>query len=602
MRIKTVTAFLLSAGLLFGCNSQDTGQPLNTTFLHVNDTQSNLAPQRIDLSIQGINMRAQIGGAPRAIHALKQLHGDRTNVIRLHAGNSITGNAFFTLFEGEADADFMKLACFDAIGLGSHDFNAGEVALKSVLDYIAQGSCVTEYLSSNIEFKVGDSPLARIKKDDLVKAVTIKYIDNEPVGIISVIPARKTSQSSSPNPSTKFLKEQKTAQKLIKRLQKSGVNKIVMLSQLGLEADIELASKLKGIDVIIGSGSHTLMGEFDNIGLKATTNYPLRHIDADDNLVCIAHAWHHYAGVGELHVSWNAAGEVSSCEGQAHLLIDTPHSVKNTEGKYVPISPSQKRIALNALTALSPLIPAQADSKAESVLGQFESRIERTQSNVIAKVKQNLCLERIPGQGYSKLCDVTETNTQGSHITSIVAKAFLQATRTSDISIQNAGGVRSDIKRGDLTLGDAHNLLPFGNVLVELSMTGDEIKQVLEDAVTYSVSEGGTTGGFPYAAGLRWNLDMTKAANKRISKVEINPRLESEWQAIKPSQTYQVVTNNYIAQGRDGYKTFGAIIKDGRYRDTYIYYTQAFVDYARKVKNLDRPPAAEMSIQKLVLK
>jgi len=602
MRIKTVTAFLLSAGLLFGCNSQDTGQPLNTTFLHVNDTQSNLAPQRIDLSIQGINMRAQIGGAPRAIHALKQLHGDRTNVIRLHAGNSITGNAFFTLFEGEADADFMKLACFDAIGLGSHDFNAGEVALKSVLDDIAQGSCVTEYLSSNIEFKVGDSPLARIKKDDLVKAVTIKYIDNEPVGIISVIPARKTSQSSSPNPSTKFLKEQKTAQKLIKQLQKSGVNKIVMLSQLGLEADIELASKLKGIDVIIGSGSHTLMGEFDNIGLKATTNYPLRHTDADDNLVCIAHAWHHYAGVGELHVSWNAAGEVSSCEGQAHLLIDTPHSVKNTEGKYVPISPSQKRIALNALTALSPLIPAQADSKAESVLGQFESRIERTQSNVIAKVKQNLCLERIPGQGYSKLCDVTETNTQGSHITSIVAKAFLQATRTSDISIQNAGGVRSDIKRGDLTLGDAHNLLPFGNVLVELSMTGDEIKQVLEDAVTYSVSEGGTTGGFPYAAGLRWNLDMTKAANKRISKVEINPRLESEWQAIKPSQTYQVVTNNYIAQGRDGYKTFGAIIKDGRYRDTYIYYTQAFVDYARKVKNLDRPPAAEMSIQKLVLK
>ena len=63
----------------------------------------------------------------------------------------------------------------------------------------------------------------------------------------------------------------------------------------------------------------------------------------------------------------------------------------------------------------------------------------------------------------------------------------------------------------DYTLGDAYTLLPFNKTIVELSMTGQEIKNVLEDALDYALSPDGSTGAYPYAAGLRWDVDSSKA-------------------------------------------------------------------------------------------
>jgi 5'-nucleotidase len=586
--------------LLLGCDAKpEVTRPLDVTLLHVNDTLSHINEKRLTLDIQDESYRVMVGGAARAINAFEILESQNEHVLRFNTGNIITGNNYFTLFEGDADAAVSKLACFDAIGIGSHDFNAGERALKNFLDLLDRGPCVTDYVGSNIDFKPGSSPLARIKKDETIKEIAIKYIDNEPVGIISINPSLKTKMSSSPNESTKFDKEEKTAQKLINELHKSGINKIVVMSQLGIEKDIELAAKLKGVDVILGAGSHTLMGRVDFIEGASNYEYPLTRQDANGNTVCIAHAWNHYAVVGELQVSWNELGLVSKCAGTSHLLADVPYEVKDNTGEYVKPSSRQVALAMSVLQKSSPLIPVQRDEKADQVIGKFDAQVDRIQSKVIAEVTEDLCLERIPGEGRSKVCSVSTTSQSGSHITPVVAKAFLKAIRTSDAAIQNAGGVRTDIRKGPLTLGDAQNLLPFNNLIIELTMSGSEIKQVLEDAVDYSLSEGGTTGGFPYAAGLRWDLDMGRSINQRIQNLEINSQLENEWVPINDGKTYRIVTNNYIALGRDGYKTFGEVVKDGRYQDTFIYYTQAFVDYARNSKTLSRMSLDEMPIQDL---
>ena len=52
--------------------------------------------------------------------------------------------------------------------------------------------------------------------------------------------------------------------------------------------------------------------------------------------------------------------------------------------------------------------------------------------------------------------------------------------------------------------------LPFANTLVELTMTGAEIHQVLEEALDYAMSDDGSTGAYPYAAGLRWPIDTRR--------------------------------------------------------------------------------------------
>ena len=52
--------------------------------------------------------------------------------------------------------------------------------------------------------------------------------------------------------------------------------------------------------------------------------------------------------------------------------------------------------------------------------------------------------------------------------------------------------------------------LPFANTLVELTMTGAEIHQVLEEALDYAMSDDGSIGAYPCAAGLRWPIDTRR--------------------------------------------------------------------------------------------
>ena len=182
----------------------------------------------------------------------------------------------------------------------------------------------------------------------------------------------------------------------------------------------------------------------------------------------------------------------------------------------------------------------------------------------------------------------------------LVAHAFREMAKTSDIAIQNGGGVRTDIAKGDLTMGDAYKLLPFANTLVEMDMTGAEIKAVLEEALDYALQPDGSTGAYPYAAGLRWHVNAGKPAGERLSRMEFKGRNDSSWSALDMNKSYRLVTNNYIAAGRDGYLTFKTVKNDGRYTDTYLDYAQSFVDYVLERGSVGKLPASEYSTQSMI--
>ena len=71
----------------------------------------------------------------------------------------------------------------------------------------------------------------------------------------------------------------------------------------------------------------------------------------------------------------------------------------------------------------------------------------------------------------------------------------------------------------------------------------------------------------------------------------------SSWSSLDSTATYKLVTNNYIAEGRDGYLTFKTVKNDGRYLDTYLDYAQSFVDYVRERGSVGKLPESEYSIQ-----
>jgi len=584
--------------LVLGAASAHAG---DLTILHINDHHSHLTPDgRMSLKLDGQSTRVRSGGMPAVVAKMKELEAANGNVIKLHAGDAVSGSLFFTLFKGEADAALMNEVCFDAFALGNHEFNEGDTGLAKFLDFLGSGTCNTPVLAANIKPEIGVSALTPKSETDYIEPYTVMQIDGMKVGIVGIDIVRKTKLSSSPDETTVFLDEAETAQKMVDELTASGVDHIILLTHYGYRNELDLAAKIDGVDVIIGGDSHTLLGDFDALGLSAAGPYPTVVRGVGGKTVCVATAWQYSQIVGELDISFNDAGEVQSCQGTPHVMLADSFKRKNADGDRVEIEGAARDAVYAQIKADPKLSIVEEDADAAALLESFNVKVEEMRAIKVGEVTENLCLARIPGDKRSKICAPEDTAGKGSDISMLVAHAFREMAKTSDIAIQNGGGVRTDIAMGDLTMGDAYKLLPFANTLVEMDMTGAEIKAVLEEALDYALQPDGSTGAYPYAAGLRWHVDTTRPAGQRLARMEYKGRSDSSWSPLDMGKTYRLVTNDYIAAGRDGYLTFKTVKNDGRYTDTYLDYAQSFVDYVRERGSVGKLPESEYSTQALV--
>ena len=187
---------------------------------------------------------------------------------------------------------------------------------------------------------------------------------------------------------------------------------------------------------------------------------------------------------------------------------------------------------------------------------------------------------------------MSETAVNGGDIQQLVTNAFLARSFEADIAIQNSGGIRVDIAEGDVTIADVFELLPFANTIVNLEMTGEEIAAVVEEAIAFSIDPDGSSGAYPYGAGIRWDVDLNAADGERLSNIEV--LIDGSYAALDPEATFTVATNSFTAAGGDGYATFEAVVDDGRSEDTLLEYAQIFIDYIEQdVAGVLETPASE---------
>ena len=518
--------------------------------------------------------------------------------MKLHAGDAITGDLYYTLFKGAADAALMNELCFDAFALGNHEFDDGDAGLASFLDELAKGDCNTIVLAANVMPEIGVSPLTRQSATDYFRPSHIFTRNGLQIGVVGIDIARKTKQSSSPDETTLFADEFTTAQAEIEKLQSQGIAHIILLTHYQYANDIALAQKLQGVDVIIGGDSHTLLGDFAALGKESSGPYPTLVTNGDGDITCVAQAWQYAQILGELTVSFDEAGRVTDCNGTPHLVLTDSFKRKNADGDRVAVSGEARQAILAAIEAHPYLSLVEEDEAAAARLATFAGQVEGLKAQIIGHISEPLCLERIPGQGKSEICDAAATAMHGSDISNLVAHAFRDMSRTGDIAIQNGGGVRADVPEGPFSIGDAYQLLPFANTLVAMQMTGAELHQVLEEALDYALTPDGSTGAYPYAAGLRWEIDSSKPKGQRITQLEFKGPEDTVWTILDRTRTYEVITNNYIAGGRDGYVTFKQVADEGRLVVTYLDYAQSFVDYVQQTGRMQKLPISDYSTQR----
>lgn len=209
------------------------------TVLHTNDVHGRV------FSFDDPELGENAGGYARRATLIDRIRAENPHTLLLDAGDMFTGTAISAVFKGEPDVLGALLLGYDALAIGNHEFDYGQAVLRNYVDYLPipmLGANIvyedgTHFAPGHVIFEVNG---ARVLVMGLVTTTT--YTSTHPKNTIGL----------------DFLDAAATTSRVMKE-QAGGYDIFIVLSHLGLDADIELARRVAGIDAIIGGHTHTLM-------------------------------------------------------------------------------------------------------------------------------------------------------------------------------------------------------------------------------------------------------------------------------------------------------------------------------------------------------
>ena len=250
----------------------------------------------------------------------------------------------------------------------------------------------------------------------------------------------------------------------------------------------------------------------------------------------------------------------------------------------IVIDNATKSIESNGLIDLSAYTKEDATVKAAA--DKIISDINAEYGKVFARTDVELNGDKDPGN-----------RTQETNLGDLITDSMLWAIRKDAeltvpaenvVAITNGGGIRAWIHKGDISKLDVNTVLPFGNTVAVVYVTGAELLEALE-ASTFALPD--SLGGFPQIAGMNISIDATKKYDPQttpypsgsgkatyygpasINRVTIN---SVNGKAFDPNKTYAVVTNNFCADGGDTYYAFAAASSQF---DTGLPLDEVLMDY-----------------------
>ena len=218
--------------------------------LHTNDTHSQIEPlQDKDGSL--------VGGIYGRAAIIDQVRQENKNVLLVDAGDFCQGTPYFNYFKGATEIKFMNLLGYQAATLGNHEFDNGSRMLAKQLAKAKFPIVCANYLFFNKKLK------------NIVKKYVIIEMDGKRIGIFGLLTDIKALTSPQNYKDIKYLNAIDVADCMVKELRETEkCDYVICLSHLGLNSgteenpdDMMLASQVKGIDVIVGGHTHTVLKE-----------------------------------------------------------------------------------------------------------------------------------------------------------------------------------------------------------------------------------------------------------------------------------------------------------------------------------------------------
>lgn len=489
--LALVFSAVIPAEGLGGSRNPLSGEPLELVILHTNDTHSWLAGR--DAHGTACTESANcVGGMARITAAINQEKAKNDNVLVLDAGDQFQGTLFFTVNKWPMLAALDQLVPYDAMTLGNHEFDEGCSATANFIRALP-----FPVLVANMAPRPG-CPL----RDLSLRAYSIREFQGVKVGIVGL--TNPVSALSAACPHSGFTDSLTALKNAVAALKKQDVQHIVVVSHLGLGEDRKLARAVEGVDLIVGGHTHSYLGPDSPDG-----PYPVVEYSPSGQPVLVVTASFGAEYLGKLRVKFDGQGVVLHWEGTCLRMEQT----------------------------------FARDTIVEAMVADYAESLEKYRSQTL-------------GVNELDFADGMQACRSGDCLAGlIVTDALLDFGRPygAVAALHNGGGLRAPLKKGNLNLGDALAVLPFGNRLFVREYSGAQLLAALEHGVANGQAGIQKVGSrLLQVAGMRYHVDLSKPVGQRIAHAAIQTQ-DGTLQPLQETQIYTVIVPSYLVKDGDGY-------------------------------------------------
>ena len=543
---KLIAAAALA--LLSACatvSRQDPAAPVEVRIIGFNDFHGALQPPRYPIPIDGPDGRevqVPAGGAAWLASAVRQLREGHPNSLVVSAGDLISASPLVSAqFLDEPTILAMNRIGLDFNAVGNHEFDRGRLELLRMQNggcarHTNREPCAVDpdfpgarfrFLAANVRTEDGDT---------LFPAYAIRRFGSGArevaVGIIGLT-LRDTPTLVTPSgvAGLTFADEADSINALVPRLKAEGADAIVVAIHQGLDTE----------------------GRYDDPacpGVSGDLLAILARLDPRIDLVVSGHTHHAYlCDYGRIDPSRPILA--TSAERSGTILTAIDLAIDPVAGRVVSrraaqtIVQSEAYQGANGPVPLTGLRPRFApDAEVAALVGRYAQASAQIFNRVVGKL-----------QAPARKADLESGESVAG---ALIADAYLAATRApgqgdARIAFVNQSSVRDDLvpaANGDITFGQLFTTQPFGNSLVVMSLTGRQLRALLEQQFASGPNSVENPIMLIPSRGFSFAYDLGRPAGQRIVEMRLDGR------PIADEESYRVATNSFLAAGGDSFTIF----------------------------------------------
>lgn len=520
----------------------EAAEPVELRILGFNDFHGALEGPTGSMEIDGEDV--ELGGARYFASHLDDARDGRDHATVVHAGDLIGASPLISsLFYDEPTIEFANEVGLDIAGVGNHEFDRGVDELLRIVDggcHPDEG-CREGYEYPGVEFPfLAANVVYRDTGETILPPYEIRDYDGITVGYVGMT-LENTPQVVVPSAieSVRFQNEVQTVERYLPDLRQYGVDTIVVVVHEG------------GVPTG-GGGPEDCEDVEGRIGPMAE--------EMPDEVSVIVSGHTHSAYVCEF------GGKLVTQAGHAGRLITAIDlSVDPTTGEVVDTAAEQ--------------IPVTRDIEPDEAVASLVDEY--------AELAAPLADEAV-GEITAEFSRGPRSEAGASPMGRVIADAQLEATKEesgAQIALMNPGGIRDALgydpeEEGEpapVTYRDLHTIQPFANILITMTLSGQQIHDLLEQQWREDERDHvlAISSGFTY----RW--DPEAPVGERVDPASI--QLDGE--PIEMDEEYRVTVNNFMADGGDGF----TILEEGTERVGGMVDLDALADYFRRHSPMDPP-------------